>query len=86
MLSYCLKGRKNAESKNPKVVRTKNERIMHLSKCSVCNSKKTKFLKEQEARRLLSYLEIKAPLRQIPLLGPLLFLKYKINEIINKFL
>ena len=35
MLSYCLKCRKNAESKNPKVVRTKNERIMPLSKCAV---------------------------------------------------
>ena len=39
MLSYCLKCRKNKESKNPKVVRTKNGRIMFLSKCSVCNSK-----------------------------------------------
>ena len=33
MLSYCLKCRKNTESKNPKVVRTKNGRIMLLSKC-----------------------------------------------------
>ena len=52
MRSYCWKCRKNTESKNPKVVRTKNERIMILSKCSVCNSKKSKFLKEQEARGL----------------------------------
>ena len=52
MPSYCWKCRKNTESKNPKVVRTKNERIMILSKCSVCNSKKWKFLKEQEARGL----------------------------------
>ena len=35
MLSYCLKCRKNTESKNPKVVRTKNRRIMLLSKCTV---------------------------------------------------
>ena len=46
MLSYCLKCRKNTESKNPKVVRTKNGRIMRLSKFSVCNSKKSKFSKE----------------------------------------
>ena len=73
MLSYCLKCRKNTESKNPKVVRTKNGRIMLLSKCSVCNSKKSKFLKEQEPRGLLSSLGIRTPLSQIPLLDPLLF-------------
>ena len=56
MLSYCLKCRKNTESKNPKVLRTKNGRIMLLSKCVLCNSKKLKFLKEQEARGLLSNL------------------------------
>ena len=42
MLSYCLKYRKNTESKNPKVVRTKNGRIILLSKCAVCDSKKSK--------------------------------------------
>ena len=73
MLSYRLKRRKNTESKNPKVVRTKNGRIMLLSKCSVCNSKKSKFLKEQEPRGLLSSLGIRTPLSQIPLLDPLLF-------------
>ena len=47
-MSLCfLKCRTNTESKNPKVVRTKNGRIMLLSKCLVCNSKKSKFLKEQ---------------------------------------
>ena len=50
MLSYCLKCRKNTESKNPKVVRTRNGKIMLLSKCAVCNSKKSKFIKEQEAK------------------------------------
>ena len=40
MLSYCLKCRKNAESKNPNVFKTKNGRIMILSKCSACNNKK----------------------------------------------
>ena len=59
---YCLKCRKNTENKNPKVVRTKNERIMLLSKCAVCNSKELKFLKEQETKALLSNLkEIKIP-------------------------
>ena len=73
MLSYCLKCRKNTESKNPKFVRTKNGRIMLLWKCDVCDSKKSKFMKEQEASRLLSSLGIKTPLRKIPLVGPLLF-------------
>ena len=74
MLSYCLKCRKNTQSKNPKAVRTKNRRIMFLSKCAVCNSKKSKFLKEQGAKGLLSSLTaIKTPLSQIPLLGPILF-------------
>ena len=53
MLSYYLKCRKNTESK---VERTKNGKIMLLSKCSLCNSKKSKFLKEQEADGLLSNL------------------------------
>ena len=44
MLSYCLKCRKNTESKNPKVARTKNRRIMLLSKCAMCDSKKLKLI------------------------------------------
>ena len=54
MLMYCFKCRKNTKGKNPKVVRTKNGRIMPLSKCAVCDSKKLKFIKEQEASALLS--------------------------------
>ena len=73
MLSYCLKCRKNTESKNLKVVRAKNRRIMLLSKCAVCDSKKSKFIIEQEASGLLSSLGIKTSLNKILLLGPLLF-------------
>ena len=61
MLSYCLKCRKNKKSKNPEVVRTKNGRIMLLSKYAVCDSKKSTFIKEQEASGLLSSLGIKIP-------------------------
>ena len=56
MLSYCFKFRKNTKSKNPEIINTKNGRIMLLSKCAVCNSKISKFLKEQEATGLLSNL------------------------------
>ena len=46
---------------------------MFLTNCVVCDSKKSKFIKQQEVRGLLSNLGIKAPLNKIPLLGPLLF-------------
>ena len=73
MLSYCLKCRKNTESKNSKVVKTKNWKKMLLSKCAACDSKKLNFIKEKEASGLLSSLGIKILLNKIPLLGPLLF-------------
>ena len=73
ILSYCLKCRKNTESKNPKVAKTKNGRIMLLSKCTVCDSKKSKFIKEQEDSGLLSSLGIKTPLSKVLLVGLLLF-------------
>ena len=71
MLLYCLKGSKNTQSTNSKVVKTKNGRIMLLSKYEVCDSKTSIFVKEQEACRLLSRLGIKTPLSKIPLVGPL---------------
>ena len=46
---------------------------MFLSKCEMCDSKKLKFIKEQEASGLLSCLVIKTPLSNIPLVGPFLF-------------
>ena len=76
MWSYCLKCRKNTESKKPKVVGTKNERIMLLSKSAVNDSKKSKFIKEQGASGLLSSLGIKTPFSKITLVGPLLFRRY----------
>ena len=45
---------------------------MLLYKCAVCDSKKSKFIKEQEANGLLSSLGIKTLLSKIPLVGPLL--------------
>ena len=73
MLSYCLKCRKNTDSKNSKLVRTRNQRITFLSK--VCDIEKLRFIKEQKAIGLLSSLAINTPLIKIPLLGPLLSLK-----------
>ena len=73
MLSYCLKCRKNTESKNPRFAKTNKGKSIILSKCAVCESKKSRFIKEEEASRLLSSLGIRTPLSQIPLEGPLLF-------------
>ena len=52
MLSYCCKCGENTESKNLKVVSTKNERIMLLSKCEMFDSEKSKFIKDQKASKL----------------------------------
>ena len=46
---YCLKYKKDTEKKNPRVVKAKNGKIMLLSKCEVCDTKKWKCIKEQEA-------------------------------------
>ena len=73
MPSHCLKYRKNIEIKHPKVIRTKNGRIMLLSKCAVSDTKKSEFIKDQKASGFLSSLGIKTPLSQIALVGPLLY-------------
>ena len=56
MIFYCLKCRKNIESKNLKVLKTKNGKIMLLSNCTVCDDKKLNSIKEKEDRELLSIL------------------------------
>ena len=73
MPSYCLKCRKNTESKTQKVVNTKNGRIIRLSKFAMCDCKKSKFIKEQETSGLLSRFRIKILVSKISLVGPLLF-------------
>ena len=71
MKTYCVKCRKDAENIDPKMVRTKNNRIIIQVKFPVCAIKKSIFVKEQEAKGLLSNLGIKAPLSKIPLLNVL---------------
>ena len=74
MLSYCLKYKKNTKSQIRRVAKTKKTEINALSKGAVCDSKKSRFIKEQEASGLLSSLGIRTPLSQISLEGRL-FLK-----------
>ena len=73
MLTYCLKCMKNTENVNLKMIKTKIGRSILLRKCAICNSKISKFMKEQEAKGLLSSLCLKTPLNKIPLLGDILF-------------
>ena len=73
MLSYCLKCKKNTESINPKDLKTTNSKTMILSKCAICGSKKSKFIKEQQAKGLLSNLGLRTPLNKIPVFGDILF-------------
>ena len=46
---------------------------MILSKCTASCSKKSRFIKNQEAKRLLSNLGLRTPLSKIPVLGDILF-------------
>ena len=73
MLSYCFKCRRNTKSINPKVSKTTNGRAIILSTCAICSSKKSKFIKQQEAKGLLSTLGLKTQLNKIPVLGDILF-------------
>ena len=73
MKSYCLKCRKNTENINPRVSKTSNGRTMLLSKCAICNGKKSRFIKNQEAKGLLSNLVVRMILSKEPILGDILF-------------
>ena len=68
-----MKCRGDTENIDPKTVRTKNDRLFMQSKCSVCGIKNSRFVKEQEAKGLLSSLERESPLNKIPLLGDISF-------------
>ena len=73
MKSYCLKCRKDTKNINPTVSNTGNGRKTILSKCAIWGSKKSRFIKNQEAKRLLSNLDVRTPLSKVPILGDILF-------------
>ena len=68
MLTYCLKCKRNTKNTDVKMIKTKNDRLNLSSKRALCGSKRSRFMKEQEAEGLLSNLGIKTPLSKIPLL------------------
>ena len=65
MKSYCSKCRKDTENINSKVLGTSNGKAMMLSKDAICGSKKSIFIKNQEAKGLLSNLCLRTPLRKV---------------------
>ena len=69
MKTYCVKCKEDTENIDPKIVRTKNNRLLMQTKCSDCGNKKSRFVKKEEADGLLSNLGIKMPLDKIPLLN-----------------
>ena len=71
MLTYCVQCRKDTEKIDPKMVRTKYNKLIMQSKCPVCRIKKSRFVKEQKAKGLLSNLGMKTPFSKIPLLNVL---------------
>ena len=70
-MTYCLKCKTNTENIDPRVVRTKNNKLLMQSQCTDCKNKKSRFVKEQDAKGLLSNLGINTPFSKIPLLNVL---------------
>ena len=67
MLSCCLKCQKNIENVDLKMLTTKNGRTILSSKCVACGSKKSRFMKEQEIKGILSSLGLKTTLSKVSL-------------------
>ena len=67
-MKTCLKCKTNTDNIDPKMFRTKNNGLLMQSKCSVCKNKKSRYVKEQDSKGLLSNLGIKTPFSKIPLL------------------
>ena len=76
MKTYCVKCRTNTENIDPKIFRTKDNRLLMQSQCTDCRNKKSRFVKKQDAIGLLSNLGIKTPISKILLLN-VLFKVYK---------
>ena len=71
MKTYCVKYKKDTENIDPNIFKTKNNRLIMQSKRSVCKNKKSRFVKEQDAKGLLNNLKIKTTFSKIPLLNVL---------------
>ena len=72
MKSYCLKWRIEIENISARILNTSNGKSI-LSKSAICVSKKLRFVKNQEAKVLLSNLGVRTSLSKVPILGDILF-------------
>ena len=72
MKTYCLVCKKNTDNVNSKIIKAKNGRLQLKPQCSICRNKKSRFVKKQEAKGILSYLSIRTSLSKIPGLNVLL--------------
>ena len=68
----CLKCRGNTENINPRASKTSDGRTMVLSKFALCDSEKSRSIKNQEANRLLSNVGVRTPLSKVAILGYIL--------------
>ena len=65
--------KKDTESINPRVSNTTNGRTMALSKCAICGSKKSRFIKNQEVTGLLINLGVRTQSIKVLIFGDILF-------------
>ena len=80
--TYCLVCRDYTKSINPKIVRNRQNWLMIQSNCAICCSKKSRFIKEQQAMGIVSNLGIKTPLNKVPLLNIYVYRVKKIPKIL----
>ena len=73
MMTYCLKCKRNTKNRDAKMIKTKNGRVTLSSKCAVCGSKKSRFMKEKEPSGILSSVGFRTALSKIPVLGDISF-------------
>ena len=53
MLTYCLKCKRNTKNIDAKMIKTKNGRLALSSKCVVCGSKKSRFMKKTRSKKII---------------------------------
>ena len=68
-----MRRNKYTKNINPRVSNTSNGKTIILSKCATCGSKKSRFVKNQETKRILSNLGLRTSLSKVPKLGDILF-------------
>ena len=73
MKTYCVKCRKNNKNLKSKIFKTENGSLIMQSKCADCGIKKSRFVKEQEAKGLSSSVGLETRFSKIPLFSDILF-------------